>query len=327
MSSAAAVPPLPPARQAQLDGFVTKLDAWRAGKVATYESDAAAAAKADAKHGTKEAYFAHLDKMVAKKVAATEAKLRGGGAESLAEQAMRAVRCRMEACSVLPEAKALYFNWNGREQFTGITNLAGVHTLLDDIDGPLNGPGRVLSGDEVWAHLVIVGLANVDRVPDDGRIALDDLHFDASVPANAARLRLTDEERGWPRVERATDGTLAATPRVGDTVKVALNVAALFDALPQGDGPANPGYTMWLAQARRNHAAEMYWAHVLSVEPNEELGELRLTVLSPTDLKYLPSKVASEPYTVLLHNVYAVHPGGVRYTIQFEFHKGNGFVR
>ena len=94
MSSARQLPPLPPARQAQLDGFVEKLDAWRAGKVATYGSDAAAAAKADAKHGTKEAYFAHLDKMVAKKVAATEAKLRGGDAESLAAQAMRAIAAR-----------------------------------------------------------------------------------------------------------------------------------------------------------------------------------------------------------------------------------------
>ena len=92
--SSSATPPLPPARQAQLDGFVKKLDAWRAGKVTTYDESSAARTKADAKHGTREAYLAHLDKMVAKKVKATESKLRGGGAESLAEQAMRAIAAR-----------------------------------------------------------------------------------------------------------------------------------------------------------------------------------------------------------------------------------------
>lgn len=210
--------------------------------------------------------------------------------------------CGTETCSVVPEAMAVYLSWNGRQQRTGLTQLAGVRTLLDDVAGPLDGPGRVLSRVEVNAHLHAVTLSNLDRVTE--RTVLSPYHFDASVPANAARLRLHEVERGSPRVERTTDGALAATPRVGDTVKLALNLAAVYE-LVAGEGAISP---QQLADIRRKHADERYWAHVLAVELDEDRGELMLTVLSSANMRNMPAAIVSEPYEVALRNVMAVHP-------------------
>ena len=96
----------------------------------------------------------------------------------------------------------------------------------------------------------------------------------------------------------------SCTPRVGDTVKLALNLAAVYE-LVAGEGAISP---QQLADIRRKHADERYWAHVLAVELDEDRGELMLTVLSSANMRNMPAAIVSEPYEVALRNVMAVHP-------------------
>jgi len=205
--------------------------------------------------------------------------------------------CGEDDDSVVPSARALYLDWNGRFQFTGVVDLNGVRKLLDDKWGDIDGPGRVLTPDEFVQVTRRVEQENYARVTDDTP-SLADLHADLANPARAAEIRLHASERDASRVERGTDGVLTVAPRCGDRVKLALAMhpaARRFGV----DAPAD-----FLAQAEALGMVEKYWAIVLCVGTSDVGTEL--TVLVEPKLSFMPPRVASEPFCVSLKNVLAV---------------------
>ena len=209
--------------------------------------------------------------------------------------------CGEDDDSVVPSAKALYLNWNGRQQFTGVADLNGVRTLLDDKWGPLDGPGRVLTREELAQVIRRVEQENYGRVTDDTP-SLADLHADLSDPTRASRIRLHETERCEDRTERGINGVLDATPQCGDRVKIALEVHAACRRFELG-APDD-----FLARAEATGATEKYWAVVLCV--GTSIKGTELTVLPQPELRFMPPQVASEPLCVGLKNVLAVERRG-----------------
>ena len=201
--------------------------------------------------------------------------------------------CGTDNGSVVPDWRALHLNWNGRSQFTGVVRRGDVCRLLDDPSGELDGPGHTLTTKEVSAHVFAAVMRNIDRVPEEGPLCVDDMHFDMRVPANSARFRLHPSERGEGCTERGLDGVLDVEVRVGDRVKIVLDPAEVME---QMGAPAE-----MVAHFRTGQmGSERYWAHVLGLK-----GQL-LIVLPEASLNFLPSEIASEPYAVNVCNVYGV---------------------
>ena len=171
--------------------------------------------------------------------------------------------CGEDECSLIPSPKALHLDFNGRSQFAGVAQLNGVIRLLDDWTGPLDGPGQILTPEACEAHVLDVEMRNIDRVPDDGPYCIDNLHFDMTVPANAAKFRLHPGDGEGDCVGRGVNGVLAVEARPGDRVKVALDVAAALEAF---GAPADQ-----IEAARQQRGEERYWARVLTPPSSKQM--------------------------------------------------------
>ena len=162
-------------------------------------------------------------------------------------------------CSLISGPKALHLDFNGRSQFAGVAQLNGVIRLLDDWTGPLDGPGQILSREACEAHVIDVEMRNIDRVPDDGPACLHTLHFDMTVPANAAKYRLRPGDGYGDCIGRGVNGVLAVEAYPGDRVKVALDIVAALEAFG-----AESADQLESARQQREPPGERYWARVLT---------------------------------------------------------------
>ena len=178
--------------------------------------------------------------------------------------------CGEDECSLVPSPKALHLDFNGRSQFAGVAQLNGVIRLLDDWTGPLDGPGQILTPEACEAHVLNVEMRNIDRVPDDGPVCVHELHFDMTVPANAAKFRLHPGDGIGDCIGRGVNGVLAVEAHPGDRVKVALDIAAALEAF---GAPADQ-----VKAARQQRGGERYWARVLT---NCRIGGERMYVVLP----------------------------------------------
>ena len=190
---------------------------------------------------------------------------------------------------------AVFYNWNGREQNTGLSKYKHELTLRDDPDGAPDGPGRQLSVEQTRQHLHNVRMSNIAFLEQEVTYNLMDVHLDATKVENLPHVRLTDSERSNRCVERALDGTLKLHPKTGDKVMVSFNAVAYWDL---GNVKAK-----WLEVARKNCCIEQYWAYVLGAAIND--GGL-MVVLPIPQLSSMPQEIASKPFVVSLRNVYAV---------------------
>ena len=210
------------------------------------------------------------------------------------------------------EVHYLNLHWNGRRQFIGVVqNAKGELFMLEDEDDLES--RRIPITEEKQAELAWAAtLANRERLPFDGDGEfpdLTDLHWDCSAPRHAGHFRLAEVERGGVRTERSDIGVLDATVRVGDRVKVALNLAAMVSLahkMVNQEIPPEGWATLDAMQA--NRSAERYWAHVLEIVGEGDAQ--RLTILTPDELKYMPSMLASEPFVVARKCVYGLHAAG-----------------
>jgi len=213
------------------------------------------------------------------------------------------------------DERFLNLNWNGRAQFVGVIQMPDGK--LFKLEDPEDDTSRriPITEQEKNALTQKATLANADRrenVDDKGNVVdLTELHWDCSDADTVSQFQLAPEERGGTRTERDLFGHLDVDILVGDQVKVALNVGftigctyASSEDNVNGDVP--DAMAAHLAQIEEDMGCEKYWAHVLATE-GEQDDEQKLTILSPSQLKYLVSQVASEPYVVERKCVFAHH--------------------
>ena len=212
---------------------------------------------------------------------------------------------------MLQKVQLLTLDWNGRNQFFGVVkNKAGVIFKLEDPKDDNSRRIRITEKEQhdlAWAAT----LANIDRrenLDEDGnRPDLAPLHWDCTTLENASRFQLAECERFAPRTERDLYGALDAHIRVGDRVKVALNVGFTIGCMLVPDDEEMPKEMKEkLDRMQQGKASEQYWAHVLAVEGDAN-DEQRLTILTPSTLHYLPPEFASEPFTIQRKCIYAHH--------------------
>ena len=116
-----------------------------------------------------------------------------------------------------------------------------------------------------------VEMRNIDRVPDDGPVCVHELHFDMTVPANAAKFRLHPGDGIGDCIGRGVNGVLAVEAHPGDRVKVALDIAAALEAF---GAPADQ-----VEEYRHQRSGERYWACVLV---RYQVGSEQMYVVLPS---------------------------------------------
>ncbi len=224
--------------------------------------------------------------------------------------------CRVcgKACKC-GEERFLNLNWNGRTQFVGVIQMRDGK--LFKLEDPEDDTSRRIPITEKEKNELAqkATLANADRrenVDDQGNVPdLTDLHWDCSNADTVDKFQLHPSERGGTRTERDLYGHLDVDIRVGDRVKVALNVGftigcTFASAEDNVDGEVPEAMAEHLSKIEEDMGSEKYWAHVLAIE-GEPGDAQKLMILSPSDLNYLVSQVASEPYVVERKCVYAHH--------------------
>lgn len=226
------------------------------------------------------------------------------------------VDCRVcGAACTCGDDRFLNLHWNGRAQFIGVIQTRDGR--LFKLEDPEDDTSRRIPITEKEQNELVqkATLANADRrenVDDQGNVPdLTDLHFDCSDADTVHEFQLHPSEHGEPRTERDLYGHLDVDIRVGDRVKVALNIGFTIgctyaSARDNEDGEVPDAMIACLSRMEENVASEQYWAHVLAVEGEPDDAQ-KLMILSPHELCYLVPQVASEPYFVERKCVYAHH--------------------
>ena len=199
-------------------------------------------------------------------------------------------RCTKCNCMCAPDEPRPYY-YKGKDVFTGFVSRTGDVTdgtlvFLDDVGGPLNGPGHLASAKE--ATLAIRG--HGDQVPwMSGTLELHQVHFDQEIEAMVR-----------------SDASLVKGP-FSFTEQRPLARRAFFDAIRAGDSVFVCVEGEVTIKGRAKKVTECFWCFVYGIVPSS--GTL---VVEPavTKLKWLDLDVDDTyrlPHTAVLAQRKGIH--------------------
>ena len=215
--------------------------------------------------------------------------------------------------------------WNGRKQLTSIV-VDSKDRNSYRLEDPSDTNSRRIPITDAESRMILreAILSNKDRPRARYKgsgydLDMHSLHWwfcdDPSLSEN--RFTLQACERRPQVTERDHMGMLDVTIRVGDMVKVPLNIAAILERsaveLPDDaeltKEQVKQAIDTKIREMHNERVAECYWAHVLAIDNSQTTdGKIELAsllILSPGNLAMLPHNFASEPYAVARSCVFA----------------------